>query len=101
MQIKQGTYCPLLKKDCIGLECSWMNHIVGRHPQTGEELDEWDCTIKWLPFLLLENANMQRQTGAAIESFRNETVERMDKPSIRPATDPLKLGSIDVSGFLN
>ena len=27
--------------------------------------------------LLVENSQQQRQTGAAVESFRNETVKRM------------------------
>lgn len=72
MQIKEGTFCPLLKKDCIGLQCSWITQIRGTHPQTGEEIDEWNCAVKWLPVLLLDNTQQQRQSGAAIESFRNE-----------------------------
>ena len=31
--------------------------------------------MTWMPLLLVENANMQRQTGAAVESFRNEMVK--------------------------
>ena len=72
MQIKEGTFCPLLKKDCIGLQCSWITQIRGTDPQTGKEIDEWNCAIKWLPVLLLDNTQQQRQSGAAIESFRNE-----------------------------
>ena len=45
------------------------------NPQTGEEVDEWDCAVKWVPMMLIENTQMQRQTGAAIESFRNESVK--------------------------
>lgn len=26
----------------------------------------------WIPILLIENSQQQRQTGAAVESFRNE-----------------------------
>ena len=72
MQIKEGTFCPLLQKDCIGLQCSWITQIRGTDPQTGKEIDEWNCAVKWLPVLLLDNTQHQRQSGAAIESFRNE-----------------------------
>ena len=49
--------------------------IRGSHPQTGAEIDEWGCTIAWTPMLLIENAKLQRETGAAVESFRNEMVK--------------------------
>lgn len=42
---------------------------------TGQDVDEWGCSIAWLPHLLIENANQTREAGAAIESFRNETVK--------------------------
>ena len=44
------------------------------HENTGKEVDEWGCSIAWLPHLLIENANQTRQAGAATESFRNEYV---------------------------
>ena len=75
MQIKQGNFCPLLQKECIGLQCAWIIQIRGNDPQTGKEIDEWDCAVKWMPMLLVENSQQQRQTGAAVESFRNNTVE--------------------------
>lgn len=49
--------------------------VRGKHPQTGEEVDEWNCAMTWLPVLLIENSQQQRQTGAAVESFRNEVVK--------------------------
>ena len=55
MKIKAGNYCPLLQKECIGLQCAWITQIRGMDPQTGEDVDEWDCAIKWLPVLLIEN----------------------------------------------
>lgn len=75
MQIKAGTYCPLLKKECIGLECAWFQQLRGTNPNTGKEVDEWNCAIAWLPMLLVENSMQQRHTGAAVESFRNEVVK--------------------------
>lgn len=80
MKIKAGNYCPLLQKECIGLQCAWITQIRGMDPQTGEDVDEWDCAIKWLPFLMIENTKKNIESGAAVESFRNEVVQRMDKP---------------------
>jgi hypothetical protein len=75
MEIKPGTYCPLLKKDCIQLQCAWFTQVRGTNPNTGKEVDEWACAITWMPVLLIENSQQQRQTGAAVESFRNEMVK--------------------------
>ena len=75
MEIKAGSFCPLLQKDCIGLQCSWMTQVRGHNPNTGKEIDEWGCAISWLPIMLIENSQMQRHTGAAVESFRNEMVK--------------------------
>ena len=77
MKIEVGKFCPLIGKDCIGLECSWFTEVRGTHPQTGEQIDEWGCAVTWMPVLLLDNTQQQRQTGAAVESFRNETVKKL------------------------
>ena len=75
MQVKQGSYCPLIKKDCIALKCAWYTHVRGMNPNTGQEVDEWSCAINWLPMMIIENSQQQRSTGAAVESFRNEMVK--------------------------
>lgn len=75
VELKPGNYCPLIKKDCIGLQCSWFTQVRGHNPNNGKEVDEWGCAIAWLPVLLIDNSSQQRQTGAAVESFRNEMVK--------------------------
>jgi hypothetical protein len=75
MELKAGKYCPLLKKDCIQLQCNWFIQVRGKDMNTGKDVDEWGCSIAWLPHLLIENANQTRQAGAATESFRNEMVK--------------------------
>lgn len=49
--------------------------IRGNNPNTGEEVDEYGCSMAWLPMLMIENSQQQRSTGAAVESFRNEMVK--------------------------
>jgi hypothetical protein len=79
MKLEQGKYCPLIKKDCIGLQCSWFTQIRGMNPNTGEPVDEWGCAITWLPMLTIENSQQQRHTASAVESFRNEVVKSSQK----------------------
>ena len=64
------------KKNCRDLVTSgacnrWMQ-IRGNNPNTGDPVNEYKCIDDWLPILLIENSQQQRQTGAAVESFRNE-----------------------------
>lgn len=86
MKLEQGKYCPLIKKDCIGLQCSWFTQIRGMNPNTGEPVDEWGCAITWLPMLTIENSQQQRHTSAAVESFRNEVVDANQKKSTTLST---------------
>ena len=76
MKISSKPNCPLHNFDpCKELECAWFTQIRGHNPNTGAEVDEWGCAISWMPILLIENAQISRQTGAAVESFRNEMVK--------------------------
>jgi hypothetical protein len=76
LKIEPKNQCPLNNfEPCKQLECAWFLKISGTNPNTGEALDEWGCSIAWMPILLIENSQMTRQTGAAIESFRNEMVK--------------------------
>ena len=78
MQLKPSNFCPLIKEDCKELGCSWFTQLRGTNPNTGDPVDEWGCAVTWLPMLLIENSQMQRQTGSAVESFRNEMVKAND-----------------------
>lgn len=84
MATEKKIICPLMHKQCIedgaivGGElhaCRFWIHVLGRHPQTGEDVNKSDCAFAWTPILLIENSQRQRETGAAVESFRNEMVK--------------------------
>ena len=74
MKLEREHWCPLIGEECMKLKCEWFTQVRGQNPNTGEEVDEWGCAVTWLPMLLIENSQQQRQTGAAVESARNETV---------------------------
>jgi len=76
MELKVKDNCPLNGfEPCKQLECAWFVQMRGTDPNSGKEVDEYSCGIAWLPMLLVENAAQARQTGAAVESFRNEMVK--------------------------
>ena len=79
MKIEPKSNCPLDGfKPCRQLDCAWFIKVRGNNPNTGEEIDDYGCTMAWLPVLMIENSQQQRQTGAAVESFRNEMVKAND-----------------------
>ena len=78
------TICPILNQECIEdgaivngelVACKFWMDVLGSNPQTGADIKEGNCTINWIPMLLIENSKVNRETGAAVESFRNETVK--------------------------
>jgi len=76
MQIEEGTHCPLLDKECIKTKCVWFVKLRGHDPNSGKEVDDWNCAIAWMPMLNINIANEARKTCAATESFRNEMVQQ-------------------------
>jgi hypothetical protein len=76
MKIEQKQNCPLNNfEPCKQLDCAWFMKLRGINPNTGQDVDEWGCSMAWLPILMIENSQQQRQTGSAVESFRNEMVK--------------------------
>jgi hypothetical protein len=76
---------------------AWYTKVSGVHPQTGENVEEYGCAVAWIPFLQMDNTMHVNQAGAAIESLRNETVERMSPTiPIQPLpTKPIKINGTD------
>lgn len=76
--------CPLMQCECIEdgsikdgelVGCRFWVNVMGQNPQTGEVINNWDCAFAWNPVLMIENSKVNRETGAAVESFRNEMVK--------------------------
>lgn len=54
--------------------CRFWVTVQGMNPQTGETMNHKDCAMAWMPVLMIENSKVNRETGSAVESFRNEMV---------------------------
>lgn len=75
--------CPLMNGPCVEdgavrdgelVKCRFWVGVMGQNPQTGEIVNHHDCAMAWLPVLMIENSRVNRETGAAVESLRNENV---------------------------
>lgn len=62
----------LVLQECLEHKCAFFVNVIGHNPNTGEQVNQWDCATAWTPVLLIENSQQQRQTGAAVESLKNE-----------------------------
>ena len=81
----ENLVCPLHKKsmELVCHKCPWWSQIRGMNPNTGAEVDEWNCSLAFLPFLLIEGAKEARHGAAATESFRNEMVRANENRALQ------------------
>lgn len=84
MAANKKILCPLMGGECVEdgaikdgalVACRFWVTVIGKHPQTGADVNASDCAFCWTPVLLIENSKVNRETGAAVESFRNEMVD--------------------------
>ena len=61
------------------MKCSWFIKVKGVDNNTGEQVDEWGCSIAWLPHLMLETAAQTKRSGSVVESFKDEMVRANEK----------------------
>lgn len=61
--------------------CRWYVQVRGMNPQSGEEMDRWDCAIALMPVLQIETSQNTRQAQAAVESVRNVFVTALQAPA--------------------
>jgi hypothetical protein len=71
-------YCPLWHKPCekVCPTCKWQTHIRGKNPNTGQDIDRWDCAVSFQVLIQMEISQNARSGAAATESFRNEMVRQ-------------------------
>jgi hypothetical protein len=68
--------------------CPKWIHVTGVNPNSGQPIDAYDCSDAWMPVLLIENSQQQRQTGKAVEELRNVVA---DINGYIPAPSQMKL----------
>lgn len=83
---RQIRSCPLNGKTCCDgirddfekhpitkqqIKCRWWVHLTGKDPQSEKNVDEFDCSIAWLPIIGLENSQMIRFNAASTDKVAN------------------------------
>lgn len=73
--------CPLWKKpmDQVCHTCPLWTKVRGKNPQDHEIIDRYDCSLAWLPLLLLENSQRQIQTAASVQGVADQIKKGGDK----------------------
>jgi hypothetical protein len=66
------SFCPLIGKKCVEAKCKFWTHLLGKNPQGDGVVDKFGCAIEFLPILLVENAQMIRQTVASTDKVANQ-----------------------------
>lgn len=57
------------------IRCRWYRLFQGKNPQTGEDVNRWDCCIAMQAMLTIDNTRATYGVQAAVESGRNDTVK--------------------------
>ena len=59
--------------------CAWYTKMIGLDPSTGKEVEDWACSMSWMPMLQVETSKTNRSRVVALESLRNETVKGQEE----------------------
>ena len=76
MALETKIFCPL-GCECESVvdgkvaRCAWLTDVVGKHPQTGEDVKDSQGAMTWMPMLTIEQSRQTRGVAAALESHRN------------------------------
>lgn len=62
--------CPLIKGDCLEHGCVFWKDIIFQ--EAGQSETRWDCAIRWLVPLAIENAKETRQAAASADKKATE-----------------------------
>jgi hypothetical protein len=72
-----GSCCEEIKDNTL-TRCAWYTKLIGKDPQSNKDIDEWRCSMAWIPLLLVEVASTSRANGDAAISTRDEITKRQD-----------------------
>lgn len=70
--LKDGEFCPLVRGECVRHKCAFFTKVIGLDPQGGPPIDRFGCAVAWLPVLMIENSQQQRQTASEVSKVANQ-----------------------------
>ena len=74
--MEKKSFCPLgmdceYARDNMLYECMWRVKVIGKHPQTGKDTEEYGCAIPWLVQTQIQVAKTNLGTTDAMCQVRN------------------------------
>jgi hypothetical protein len=69
--------CPIIQGECVEAGCKFWTKLATQYEGKTEET--WECTILFIPFLMLEQSKMIARNAVSIETLRNEQVNTGNK----------------------
>ena len=65
MRLENGEFCPLVNGPCKKWDCKFWIQLRGVNPQTGEEIDDWNCTCLLYTSPSPRDATLSRMPSSA------------------------------------
>lgn len=98
-----GAKCETVKTEPNGeiviYRCPWFIKVKGHDSNTGDEIEDFNCAIAWMPALMINTANEARKNVAATESFRNEVISHAGTTRVQNVIKDT--GVLDLTGLLD
>lgn len=64
-------------------KCPMWTQIRGTNPQTGADVDTWNCALAMMPMIGLEIAHRVQQGTASVDEVRKEIVAAQQPASVK------------------
>ena len=81
-----GSVCDSIDKERgVIKRCRWWTKVTGKHPQSEQDIEEWNCAMSWMPMMQVEVAQTNRSQSQAIEIQTKETLKRQDMLNVAVA----------------
>ena len=77
----ENLVCPLHKKAMSKVchTCPMWISVRGKNPQTGEDIDDWNCALAWSAILSVQTAKEAHMVSCEVNAMRNETKKAHDE----------------------
>ena len=84
MALEVEFFCPLGStceeaKDGVIRRCAWYTKMVGLDPNTGESVDDWACSMAWMPMLQVETSKTNRGRTEALDNLRDAAIKGQEE----------------------
>ncbi len=94
--------CPLWRSLCSKVcpTCKWQTQIRGKNPNTGQDIDRWDCAIPFQLLIGIEISKNALNGAAATDNLRNQSAEQFHQ-STQMAVHMMRVGTSKTSQLAN